>query len=215
MAKINQGILGGFSGKVGPVIGGSWKGIPYFRSKPGKYSFNPSQEQSIHRNKFVAAIALAKTVHKTIIKPIWDQKAVKMSGFNLFVKTNKNVFDETGTLSDFANLKFSVGNLLLPENIVVTTDVSGNGLFLISWTFRKKFDNDDPTDTLCLVTTNGNDPIVMKSLNFSREASSAAVQLPYGPGETVHVYVFFCDVMLANFSNCFYTRVDIPSTTSS
>jgi hypothetical protein len=27
MGKINQGILGGFSGKVGNVVGGSWKGI--------------------------------------------------------------------------------------------------------------------------------------------------------------------------------------------
>jgi hypothetical protein len=27
MAKIKKGILGGFSGSVGPVIGGSWKGI--------------------------------------------------------------------------------------------------------------------------------------------------------------------------------------------
>ena len=31
MGTINQGILGGFSGKVGTVIGGSWKGITYMR----------------------------------------------------------------------------------------------------------------------------------------------------------------------------------------
>jgi len=33
MAKIEHGILGGFSGKVGTVIGGTWKGIDFMRSK--------------------------------------------------------------------------------------------------------------------------------------------------------------------------------------
>ena len=34
MGKINQGILGGFSGKVGTVVGGSWKGTAYMRGLP-------------------------------------------------------------------------------------------------------------------------------------------------------------------------------------
>jgi hypothetical protein len=29
MGTIKQGILGGFSGKVGTVVGGTWKGIHY------------------------------------------------------------------------------------------------------------------------------------------------------------------------------------------
>lgn len=33
MGTIKQGILGGFSGKVGTVIGSSWKGISYMRSR--------------------------------------------------------------------------------------------------------------------------------------------------------------------------------------
>ncbi len=31
MGKIKQGILGGFRGKVGTVIGASWNGISYMR----------------------------------------------------------------------------------------------------------------------------------------------------------------------------------------
>ena len=33
MGTIKQGILGGFSGKVGTVVGSSWKGISYMRGK--------------------------------------------------------------------------------------------------------------------------------------------------------------------------------------
>jgi hypothetical protein len=36
MGTIKQGILGGFSGKVGTVVGASWKGIAYMRSLPQK-----------------------------------------------------------------------------------------------------------------------------------------------------------------------------------
>jgi hypothetical protein len=37
MAKIKKGILGGFFGSVGPVIGGSWKGISYIL--PGEIGY--------------------------------------------------------------------------------------------------------------------------------------------------------------------------------
>lgn len=36
MAKIRKGILGPVSGKIGPVVGATWKGIPYVRTKPKK-----------------------------------------------------------------------------------------------------------------------------------------------------------------------------------
>ena len=34
MGKIKQGILGGFKGKVGTVIGSSWNGIAYMKGQP-------------------------------------------------------------------------------------------------------------------------------------------------------------------------------------
>lgn|GEM_PF-2344017 len=34
MAKLKKGILGPISGKLGPVTGGTWKGIPYLRISP-------------------------------------------------------------------------------------------------------------------------------------------------------------------------------------
>ena len=40
MGKISQGILGGFSGKVGNVVGGNWKGIDYMRVRPASVA-NP------------------------------------------------------------------------------------------------------------------------------------------------------------------------------
>ena len=38
MGTIKQGILGGFSGKVGTVVGSSWKGISYMRGLATRYT---------------------------------------------------------------------------------------------------------------------------------------------------------------------------------
>ena len=52
MAKIEHGILGGFSGKVGTVIGGTWKGIDFMRSKSKRRNFVPTQKQLEQQVKF-------------------------------------------------------------------------------------------------------------------------------------------------------------------
>ena len=55
MGRIKQGILGGFSGKVGNVVGSSWKGISYMRSLPQHYH-NPNTEGQVEqRTKFKVA----------------------------------------------------------------------------------------------------------------------------------------------------------------
>jgi hypothetical protein len=134
MGKIKQGILGGFSGKVGKVIGGSWKGIDYMRGIPSSIANPQTEGQVTQRNKFGACVALAKPVMDSIIRPIWNKKAVKMSGINLFTKTNLPVFNELGEIVDFDNLKFSIGDLPLPSNLVIENNLAGNGAIHVAWT---------------------------------------------------------------------------------
>ena len=52
MGTISKGILGGFSGKVGTVIGGNWKGIDYMRSKAANHSKSLSTAQLEHWARF-------------------------------------------------------------------------------------------------------------------------------------------------------------------
>ena len=111
MGKISQGILGGVSGTVGNVVGGSWKGISYLRVKADHHNDANTEKQVNQRTKFSACIAFAKSILDTIIRPIWSKKAVKMSGYNLFTKTNLQVFDENGEIPDFSALQISIGDL--------------------------------------------------------------------------------------------------------
>lgn len=52
MGKYNKGILGAFSGKVGPVVGASWRGKEIVRSLPKKTTRAASDSQVAQRLKF-------------------------------------------------------------------------------------------------------------------------------------------------------------------
>lgn len=95
MGIIKQGILGGVSGKVGPVIGSSWKGIPYLREIPQSVADPRTKSQLDVRKRFGSVSKLASSMLSTIVQPLNNRFAHGMSGYNLFCKRNKAVFNET------------------------------------------------------------------------------------------------------------------------
>ena len=62
MGKINQGILGGFNGTVGTVIGGSWKGMAYMRGKAQSVKNPRTDKQMAQRMKFSVAQKFLKVM---------------------------------------------------------------------------------------------------------------------------------------------------------
>ena len=59
MGKIKQGILGGFKGKVGTVIGASWNGIAYMKGLPQSQKDPKTAAQMAQRNYFKEIQSLA------------------------------------------------------------------------------------------------------------------------------------------------------------
>ena len=62
MGKISQGIWGGFSGKVGPVVGSRWKNICYIRSLAARVSNPNTARQRCQRGKFRTVVGFLKTI---------------------------------------------------------------------------------------------------------------------------------------------------------
>jgi len=135
---ILQGILGGFSGKVGPVVGGKWKDIDYMRGYVIPANPNTAGQQTV-RTKFGALVKIAQALLPSTIQPYWDPFNSKMSGFNRFISENYALLDEFNELTDY-NIG-SIGSLqpatvngaeytLATGSITVTwpTEVWGNGL---------------------------------------------------------------------------------------
>jgi len=209
MGIINQGILGGVSGTVGNVVGGTWKGINYLRIKAASYSDAQTEGQVNQRNRFGGCIALAKSVMDTIIRPIWNKKAVKMSGFNLFTKTNISVFDELGEISDFENLKFSVGDLPLPTNLIIENNLAGNGEIHTAWTDNSGIGIAAPTDRIRVLVMCEGEMVILQGLSFPRFGEFANFHIPFVTGQTVHIFVFFENEVKTKYSNSQHAMVVI------
>ena len=128
MGVIRRGILGGFSNRVGNVVGSSWKGIATMRVLPLSVS-NPRTAAQINvRENFSGITKLASALLTSIVKPLNDRFAVRMSGYNLFIQRNSKAFQSDGAFV-YSELTLSHGRLSAPvlSNIAVNgTDCEGN-----------------------------------------------------------------------------------------
>jgi len=99
MAIISQGILGGVSGKIGNVIGGSWKGIDYLRIMPASVANPKTPAQMDQRSKFVTVIKFLQPM-VDFLRVGFKLYAVKMTQFNNAMSYNlKNAI--TGAYPDY------------------------------------------------------------------------------------------------------------------
>lgn len=110
MAILKQGILGGVKGKVGSVVGSSWKGIATLRSLPLSVTNPRTAAQVGNRTRFSDVVALATVLLSAIIKPLNDRFASGMSGYNLFMQRSRDCFTHAGIFVP-ANLILSRGKL--------------------------------------------------------------------------------------------------------
>jgi len=143
MGKISQGILGGFSGKVGNVIGGNWKGINYMRVKPASVANPQTEGQMDQRSRFNAALKFLQPM-KDFIKVGYKSYAVKMTEFNCAMSyILKNAI--TGTFPDYAidysAALISKGTLVRANGALAESTVAGSVAF--TWT-----DNTNGVDAL-------------------------------------------------------------------
>ena len=97
MAIIKRGILGGFSNKIGNVVGTSWKGISVMRSLPQSVHNPRTEAQEEQRTNFAVTSKLGSQLLDAVIKPFWDKRAIRMSGYNLWVRTNLDHWRKWGT----------------------------------------------------------------------------------------------------------------------
>lgn len=87
MGKINSGILGPVSGRIGGVVGARWKSVPYLRSYvvPG---LSETALQVAQRERFSYVVAAGKYFVGRVFNPYYDKFLSKVSGFNRFITSN-------------------------------------------------------------------------------------------------------------------------------
>ncbi|MCG2431650.1 DUF6266 family protein [Aequorivita xiaoshiensis] len=203
MAIINQGILGGVSGKIGNVIGGTWKGIDYLRIKPSSVANPKTEGQLDQRSKF------AKVLH--FLQPMTDflrvgfkQYAIKMTEFNAAM--SYNLFNAVlgaypNYTIDYPNALVSRGNLKGVANGTAASTTPAE--IDITWDDNSGSGNALATDkSLILILNPDKKESIYTTSGPARPIGSETLTLPAEyTGDVVEVYLGFVSADGTKVSN--------------
>jgi len=132
MGRINSGILGGVSGRVGGVSGSSWKGINYLKTRPQSVAVSQSAGSIIARGKWPVLTRIGSDILSPIIKPLWDRFAQKESGYNAWIRSNYDMINSSYAVVPASGV-MSKGTLDGVAGVVIVADKSDER-FAITWT---------------------------------------------------------------------------------
>jgi hypothetical protein len=192
MGKINQGILGGLSGKVRNVIGGSWKGIDYLRIKPSSVA-NPKTEGQVNqRNKFTATLEFLQP-NIEFIRVGYKGYAVKQTAFNATMSEVLNNAIE-GTAPNFtmnyAEALLSKGSLKGMLNGAF--DVSTGNQIEFTWDNNSNDINANADDKMIFSVYNPSKKESLVEYGSTRVNGAVIKVLPNNfSGDLVHIYTAF------------------------
>lgn len=97
MGEIKQGILGGFSGKVGTVIGSSWKNVNYMRALAISVKNPRTEKQQHQRAKFALCFKFLQAF-TPYIRVSYQTSAIQCTTFNAAMSyLLSNAVSGTGT----------------------------------------------------------------------------------------------------------------------
>lgn len=195
MAILKQGILGGVKGKVGSVVGSSWKGIATLRSLPLSVTNPRTAAQVGNRARFSDVVALATILLSAIIKPLNDRFASAMSGYNLFVQRSRDCFTSNGTFVP-ANLILSRGKLGATDIVLVIAD-EGNKFVDVSFDGELSNGYQSATDRAYVVVMASNGDVLGFSAGISSRSQGlvkVTLSRELEEGETISCYISFLRV---------------------
>ena len=133
MGKIKQGILGGFKGKVGTVIGASWNGIAYMRGLPQSIKNPKTAAQQAQRAFFREVQDLVGQLSYEQLVFLFPESVQGMSRRNLLVKqlSAASAIEDGAKHINLAEIT-SLGNAPTADLPDVTI-TAANSTLTISW----------------------------------------------------------------------------------
>ena len=203
MGKISQGILGGFSGKVGNVIGGNWKGIDYMRVRPASVANPQTDGQVDQRSKFSTVLQFLQPL-KGFIKIGFRNYAVKMTEFNSAMSYNVQnavVGVPPDYIIDFESALLSRGGLTAALNPTANSPAAGQVQF--NWVDNSIDGNANTTDlAMVLVYNPAKNEAVFINNGAARTVGTQTLTVPNQySGDTVHAFIAFISADGKDVSN--------------
>lgn len=203
MGQIFQGILGGFSGKVGTVIGYVRNGVAFMRGMATGHTDANTSAQQIQRAKFSLVVRFLRPL-TALLRIGFKEAGSRLTGYNsAMAYTMENAV--TGISPDFAidyaKVLVCRGNLPGALNPAVTSAVAGQVDF--TWENNDWDAGADADDKVVLVVYN---PAKQKAISVIGDATRAtgnqSVEVPdLFSADNVQCYIGFTNANQSEFSN--------------
>ncbi len=192
MGVLKQGILGGFSGKVGTVVGGFWKGIPYIRGLAPNITDARSPAQLAQRAKMALVVKFLRP-SLAFLKTGFKAFANGQTAFNAataYVVQNAVTGSGENYSIDYPNVLVSRGNL--PGVVEGQASVAA-GVLTIDWADNTGigFALEDDKALVLLYNPENADSKVLLETGAVRSDTTVNINISYDLGNTVHVYLAF------------------------
>ena len=213
MGKINQGILGGFSGKVGTVVGSTWKSINYMRALAVNVHDAKSEKQLCQRGKFRTVVNFTKTITPFLRVGFQEheyrQSAVNAASSYLLRYAAEGCGSEAAL--NFDKVRVSQGSLTAATDATVQV-TAGKATF--SWTDNSDTGDAQATDTaMALAYNKDRQEAVYRMAIATRADGTAELTLPTNwDGEALAIYLAFCSADGQHVSNSLCLQNDAAST---
>jgi hypothetical protein len=133
MAKVKEGASSDLSGKADGRVYVQYKGGVYTRSLPKWKKDSWTKGMLLNLERFKQINAFCSLFKDTVIPQIWNGMDPKMSGYALFLKTNKSAFAADGSIADKKKIKLSTGNLSFPEGFEAKRSETDQTLIEVYW----------------------------------------------------------------------------------
>jgi hypothetical protein len=193
MGKIKKGILGGFSGKVGTVVGASWKGIAYMRSLPQKVRNPRTEPQRMQRSKFALSLNFLQPMNG-LLRTGWKLQAQRQSPINAamsYTINNAIIGSYPNYSIDPSKVYISRGALAPAVNASASAAQAATVVF--SWSDNSGTSTANKTDKVLLAVVNPEkSEAVLDADSVRRSDTTISVNVPADwIGSTVHAYMGF------------------------
>lgn len=200
MAHNKDGILGPYRGKIGPIVGSSWRGIPYIKSVSVRKK-PPSQKELENRHIFAFTQQWLEPI-KEFLKQGFKNYSRTNYGVNAaksFLYKHALIKDGMDSKIDPSQMQVSYGDLPLPENIRMEWKEGGDsGLtereVLITWDIptQRSTNNFSMNDQVMVLAYDVTEKRAYGVLHEAlRKTGTQGISVEYKPENEYHCWVAF------------------------
>lgn len=197
MGEIFRGILGGFSGLVGTVVGSVFRGMDIIKVKPRPTSKKPVQSQIDQRFMFALITTFLRGAGN-LIREAYVSTNKKLSPMNAAVQynlANAIVGISPNFEINYSKVKITNGSLQSVQDVVITVNAAGR--LVVTW--NKMYDSFAEDEKLIRDMDRSRIYIYSEDTGYAlitgyttRISGTLVAPLPSdGAGEKMHAWLFF------------------------